>query len=368
MSNYRIQGMSGEWEVVIGLEVHAQVTSKSKLFSSASTTFGADAATLSRQIHVTNVNSAWVGTGLYVSANSGSNSAMGGDGGEAGDSGESGNYGGDAGNGGEGGDAGSGGTGGDANGDGDGDWGGDGGMGGTGGDGAEGGDGGDTGDTGNGGMGGMGGDGGSVTTGDASADVTVLNDVNFNDTDITDECGCDDPSFEEDASSSWEMREDDDRHWEAASESYSTHAVEEENIIDVTNVNGAEVGTEGAVYADTGYNDVDGGEGGEGGETGNSGDSAGEGGNGGEGGEAGSGGDGGDANDVGAEDTGGNGGDAGQGGMGAEGGNGGDTGDSGAGGAGGNGAMGGSVTTGNSGIFAAVVNLVNQNITRITRK
>jgi len=27
MSNYRIQGATGEWEVVIGLEVHAQVTS-----------------------------------------------------------------------------------------------------------------------------------------------------------------------------------------------------------------------------------------------------------------------------------------------------------------------------------------------------
>jgi aspartyl-tRNA(Asn)/glutamyl-tRNA(Gln) amidotransferase subunit B len=39
---YIIKGNTGEWEVVIGLEVHAQVTSKSKLFSSAPTTFGAD--------------------------------------------------------------------------------------------------------------------------------------------------------------------------------------------------------------------------------------------------------------------------------------------------------------------------------------
>jgi aspartyl-tRNA(Asn)/glutamyl-tRNA(Gln) amidotransferase subunit B len=37
MSNYRIQGATGEWEVVIGLEVHAQVTSKAKLFSGAAT-------------------------------------------------------------------------------------------------------------------------------------------------------------------------------------------------------------------------------------------------------------------------------------------------------------------------------------------
>lgn len=42
MSNYRIQGATGEWEVVIGLEVHAQVTSASKLFSGADTTFGAE--------------------------------------------------------------------------------------------------------------------------------------------------------------------------------------------------------------------------------------------------------------------------------------------------------------------------------------
>jgi aspartyl-tRNA(Asn)/glutamyl-tRNA(Gln) amidotransferase subunit B len=35
-----IRGASGDWEVVIGLEVHAQVTSQSKLFSGASTAFG----------------------------------------------------------------------------------------------------------------------------------------------------------------------------------------------------------------------------------------------------------------------------------------------------------------------------------------
>ena len=42
MSTYRIQGATGEWEVVIGLEVHAQVTSQSKLFSGAATAFGAE--------------------------------------------------------------------------------------------------------------------------------------------------------------------------------------------------------------------------------------------------------------------------------------------------------------------------------------
>ncbi|WP_085904455.1 Asp-tRNA(Asn)/Glu-tRNA(Gln) amidotransferase subunit GatB [Kiloniella majae] len=40
--SYRIKGNTGEWEVVIGLEVHAQVISKSKLFSGAATAFGAD--------------------------------------------------------------------------------------------------------------------------------------------------------------------------------------------------------------------------------------------------------------------------------------------------------------------------------------
>src|SRR5271165_5752187 len=37
-----IKGASGDWEVVIGMEVHAQVTSKSKLFSGASTAFGGE--------------------------------------------------------------------------------------------------------------------------------------------------------------------------------------------------------------------------------------------------------------------------------------------------------------------------------------
>jgi len=37
---YLIQGDDGDWEVVIGLEVHAQIVSNSKLFSGASTAFG----------------------------------------------------------------------------------------------------------------------------------------------------------------------------------------------------------------------------------------------------------------------------------------------------------------------------------------
>jgi aspartyl-tRNA(Asn)/glutamyl-tRNA(Gln) amidotransferase subunit B len=42
MSEYRIQGATGEWEVVIGLEVHAQVTSNAKLFSGASAAYGGE--------------------------------------------------------------------------------------------------------------------------------------------------------------------------------------------------------------------------------------------------------------------------------------------------------------------------------------
>src|SRR5438309_4741193 len=37
-----IKGATGDWEMVIGLEVHAQVTSNAKLFSAASTEFGGE--------------------------------------------------------------------------------------------------------------------------------------------------------------------------------------------------------------------------------------------------------------------------------------------------------------------------------------
>ena len=39
---YVIEGSTGAWEVVVGLEVHAQVITQSKLFSGAATAFGAD--------------------------------------------------------------------------------------------------------------------------------------------------------------------------------------------------------------------------------------------------------------------------------------------------------------------------------------
>ncbi|MEE2952040.1 aspartyl/glutamyl-tRNA(Asn/Gln) amidotransferase subunit B [Fulvimarina manganoxydans] len=51
-----ISGATGDWEIVIGMEVHAQVTSEAKLFSGASTDFGAEA-----NAHVSLVDAAMPG-------------------------------------------------------------------------------------------------------------------------------------------------------------------------------------------------------------------------------------------------------------------------------------------------------------------
>src|SRR6202522_4062074 len=51
-----IKGATGDWEVVIGMEVHAQVTSNAKLFSGASTEFGGEPNT-----HVSLVDAAMPG-------------------------------------------------------------------------------------------------------------------------------------------------------------------------------------------------------------------------------------------------------------------------------------------------------------------
>src|SRR5580692_7921305 len=37
-----IKGATGDWEIVVGMEVHAQVNSRAKLFSGAATAFGAE--------------------------------------------------------------------------------------------------------------------------------------------------------------------------------------------------------------------------------------------------------------------------------------------------------------------------------------
>ena len=52
-----IKGATGDWEVVVGLEVHAQVASKAKLFSGASTAFGG-----APNSHVSLVDAAMPGT------------------------------------------------------------------------------------------------------------------------------------------------------------------------------------------------------------------------------------------------------------------------------------------------------------------
>ena len=39
---YTLKGATGDWEVVMGLEIHAQIASEAKLFSGASTQYGAD--------------------------------------------------------------------------------------------------------------------------------------------------------------------------------------------------------------------------------------------------------------------------------------------------------------------------------------
>jgi aspartyl-tRNA(Asn)/glutamyl-tRNA(Gln) amidotransferase subunit B len=43
--SYQVEGATGAWEIVVGLEVHAQVTSRAKLFSGASAEYGAAANT-----------------------------------------------------------------------------------------------------------------------------------------------------------------------------------------------------------------------------------------------------------------------------------------------------------------------------------
>ena len=59
--DYFIKGEKGNWEVIIGLEVHAQVLSKSKLFSSSATKFGAEPNS-----QVSLVDSAFPGTVSYT--------------------------------------------------------------------------------------------------------------------------------------------------------------------------------------------------------------------------------------------------------------------------------------------------------------
>ncbi len=54
--SYTLQGATGTWEIVVGLEVHAQVVSQAKLFSGASATYGGEPNT-----HVSFVDAAFPG-------------------------------------------------------------------------------------------------------------------------------------------------------------------------------------------------------------------------------------------------------------------------------------------------------------------
>lgn len=54
MENYRIQGQKGLWEVVVGLEVHAQINTISKLFSRSKTAF----------VHDPNTHVHWIDAGF----------------------------------------------------------------------------------------------------------------------------------------------------------------------------------------------------------------------------------------------------------------------------------------------------------------
>lgn len=59
-----ISGVTGDWEVVIGMEVHAQIISNSKLFSGASTKFGAEPNN-----HVSLIDAAMPGCCLFLIKN-----------------------------------------------------------------------------------------------------------------------------------------------------------------------------------------------------------------------------------------------------------------------------------------------------------
>jgi len=354
-------------------------------------------------VDVDNDNNALVVNAFEVVSNTGGNTVAGGNGGAGGNSG---NANGDAGDGGEGGEGGDGGDAdADAEGDGYNEAYAEAGDGATGGNGA---DGGDTGSTGNGGAGGAGAIGGEIITGDATASVAIANEVNTNDTEVVveEDCGCEQYNeYYESADEyyeSWRKAVEDDvreSHSRRGHQYESNYGEQEEaqsgeshwdiyvktfvpvtTLVSVDNNNNAAVMNMGRVAANTGDNLADGGNGARGGNSGDANGSAGDGGDGGEGG------DGGDA-DADAGDDGKDGrdgrhgrhhhdskdgtslatalgGDGAEGGDGAAGGNNGDTGDA---GDGADGGAGGVIVTGQADTLAAVVNVVNRNVTRISR-
>jgi len=326
-------------------------------------------------IDVVNTNSAMVINAFNVEANTGDNRAEGGNGGDAGDTGDSGSGAGDGGN--------AVASGSDdsndrytrdyRNNDSD--------------SAATAGNGGDTGNTGSSGNGGTGGDGGLIATGNAYTTLTIGNDINSNDTTVlvNNDCGCAqydesfmyaDSYYERNRESTESDSNDrsqtfrDDRHDDGSESSQSDQVIEEGHWVmytkefvpvttrvDVENQNEAMVMNLGSVEANTGDNDVDGGNAGDAGDTGDSGSGAG---------------DGGsilassdsedhhftrDYSDRSSESRDGT----------ATAGDGGDTGTSGSSGDGGTGGDGGVIVTGLADSFAAVVNVTNRNVTRVVR-
>ena len=325
---------------------------------------------------VTNTNVASVTNNVDAKANTGKNDANGDNAGSGGSGGDGGDDAGDGGEGGKGESDADGGNGGDAEGYGD-NLGGYGGNGGNGGNGGDGSNGGNTGNGGSGGAGGNGGMGGIITTGDAAAAVAVANDVNYNETDITtDNCDCEVP-FDIWEKETWRSYGGERRwHDRSSYEFHKEHVDVDYGDTGVHNTNVADVNNDVDAKANTGKNDADGGEGDNGGSGGDAGDGAGNGGDGGDGenkSDGGNGGAGGGDYEWNEEcgcynlNVGGDGGAGGNGGNGGDSGKGGNTGDGDNGGRGGEGGRGGDVWTGRSDSAAAVVNVVNRNLTRVSR-
>ena len=371
-------------------------------------------------VTVTNANSASIENHVSATSNTGLNVLTGGN---AGYGGAGGNGGSGAGNGGAGGEGAKGGAGGAGGGvlsgilghydwtcgcDVGGSLAGNGGMGGNGGNGAAGGNGGSTGYGGMGAHGGNGGTGGVIRTGDATTATAVSNDVNKSSTvidtrfcgcltDLFDlwskdtwnssesqsekhslktndkqnsDCGCDDQwSFGGGSSSSSDSKDSrkSSSDESSTSEMTKTHVPINLGDVVVTNANSASLGNDVHADSNTGLNVATGGAGSDGGKGGKGGSDAGNGGAGGEGAKGGAGGAGGDVTGYASDAVAGNGAYAGNGGNGAAGGNGGSTGNGSDAGKGGNGGDAGMITTGHSTTATAIVNIVNDIVTRITR-
>ena len=74
-----IKGSKSNWEIVIGMEVHAQIKSKAKLFSEASTNFGSEPngnVSLARSTVSKNFSGFWLNPGAIKLIISGINNSQ----------------------------------------------------------------------------------------------------------------------------------------------------------------------------------------------------------------------------------------------------------------------------------------------------